>query len=411
MGKLTVVKVRNATAKAKPYKLPDGKGLYLHVAPTGRKTWRYRYKIEGRESTFTIGSFPQISLEQARKKRLGARTLIKIGKNPAKARKEKKRAAIEKERLAAENAFETIAMEWWLKKKGGWSKGHADRVLYSLKADIFPFLGGLPVDTITPPMIHEMIKKVEERGALETAKKVLQRTTAAFQYAIQTGRATHNPAREMRGVLESRKVVHHKALTRKELPQFLRTLTAANIHVTTKLALRFLILTATRSSEVRGVTWDEIDVKEKLWTIPEERMKMNAPHKVPLSGQAIETLERVGRLYGQKGLVFPGIRQGSGQLSQNTLLYAVYRLGYRGKATAHGFRATFSTIANESGWDADVIEKALAHEERNRIRAAYHRSEYLEQRRELMQWWADMLNQMEHGAEVIPIRARAGLRT
>ncbi len=405
MGKLTVVKVRNAKPEKKPYKLPDGNGLYLHVAPTGRKTWRYRYKIDGWESTFTIGSYPKISLEQARKKRVEARELVKAGKNPSKARKEKKRTNIEKDRLTAENAFATIAMEWWEKKKGGWSRGHADRILYSLKADVFPFLGDLPVDTITPPMILEMIKKVEDRGALETAKKVLQRTTAVFQYAIQTGRATHNLAREMRGVLKSRKVSHHKALTRKELPQFLRTLTAANIHVTTKMALRFLILTATKTGEVRGATWDEIDLKEKLWTISEERMKMNTPHKVPLSRQAIEILERVGRLYGQKGMVFPGIRQGTNQISQNTLIYAVYRLGYRGRATAHGFRATFSTIANESGWDADVIEKALAHEERNKVRAAYHRSEYLEQRRELMAWWADILDQMEHGAEIIPIRA------
>jgi integrase len=396
MGKLTVVKVRNAKTKKKAYKLPDGKGLYLHVAPTGRKSWRYRYKIDGWESTFTIGSYPKIGLEQARKERMEARELVKAGKNPAKARKEKKKARIQKERLAAENAFGTIAIEWWENNKDGWSKGHADQVLGSLKADVYPFLGDLPVDTITPVMIHKMIKKVEDRGALEVAKKVLQRTTAIFRYAIQTGRATHNPAREMQGALKGRKVCHHKALTRRELPQFLRTLTAANLHITTKLALRFLILTATRSGEVRGATWDEIDLKEKIWIIPEERMKMNTPHRVPLSRQAIEILVRVGRLYGQNGLVFPGIRQDSDHLSQNTLLYAIYRLGYRGRATAHGFRATFSTIANESGWDADVIEKALAHEERNRVRAAYHRSEYLVQRSKLMQWWADTLGQIEH---------------
>ncbi len=193
------------------------------------------------------------------------------------------------------------------------------------------------------------------------------------------------------------------ALSRDDLPQFLNDLATGDIHTTTRLALQFTILTAARSGESRGATWDEIDLDNAMWRIPAERMKMEQPHNVPLSKHAIAILERVGKLYGQEGIVFPGIRQGSKKLSQNTMLQALYKLGYKEKATVHGFRAVFSTIANESGFEGDVIEKALAHEQRNKVRAAYHRSEYLEQRLELMQWWADLLQQMEHGAEIIPI--------
>jgi integrase len=199
----------------------------------------------------------------------------------------------------------------------------------------------------------------------------------------------------MKGVLKTRKVKHMTALCREELPEFLRTLSSGDIHTTTKLALQFTMLTAARSIEVRGATWDEIDLEEGLWKIPAERMKMDSPHNVPLSKQAVAVLERVSKMFGKNGFIFPGIRQGSKQLSENTMLYALYRLGYHSKATVHGFRATFSTIANESGFEGDVIEKALAHEQRNRVRAAYHRSEYLEQRREMMQWWGDLLNKME----------------
>lgn len=401
MSNLSAIQVRNAKRKKKPYKLPDGNGLYLHIAKSGTKTWRYRFKIGGKESTFTIGEYPILSLEQARKKRMEARELVKTGKNPSHERKKKKNETIAEKRvskLALKNSFENITLEWWEQRRDGWTTEHANAVLYALKADVIPAIGALPVDTITPPMVHDIIRSIEKRGALEMARKALQRTTAVFRYAVQTGRTTYNPATEMKGVLKNRKVVHHTALSREDLPQFLKTLTASNIHVTTKLALQFTILTAARSGETRGATWNEIDLEERMWTIPAERMKMNTQHIVPLSKQAIAILKRIGILFRQKGLIFPGIRQESTQLSQNTLLYSLYRLGYRGKATVHGFRATFSTIANENDWDADVIEKALAHEEKNRVRAAYHRSDYIPQRRELMQWWADLLQQMEFGS-------------
>lgn len=412
MAKLTAVQVRNAKLKDKPYKLTDGHGLYLHVAKSGKKTWRYRYRIAGTESTFVMGEYPQMSLEQARKDRIKAREQVKAGISPTQNRRAIKQEVIEKEqaiREIKENSFEAVALEWISKQKERWSRDHAKAVRTTLERDAFLLLGRHPVDAITPPMVLQVVRNIESRGALEIAHKVLQRMNAVLRYAVQTGMATYNPASDMKGVLKTRKVVHRAALHREDLPEFLRTLTAADIHITTKLALKFTILTAARSGEVRGATWDEINLEDAIWRIPPERMKMDSPHNVPLSKQAVALLGRVANLYGQDGLIFPGIRDHNKGLSENTMLYAMYRMGYHSRATVHGFRATFSTIANEFGFDGDVIEKALAHEERNRVRAAYHRSEYIEQRRKLMQWWADYLDQMEKGTEIIPIGKAAGM--
>lgn len=411
MSKLTAVQVRSAKPKSRPYKLSDGHGMHLHVAKTGLMTWRYRFKIGGTESTFTLGEYPLMTLGDARNARMEARKMVKSGKSPAMVRKQKKQHRIEEQlayKDAKENTFKNIALEWIEQQKERWSKNHADAVLNTLRRDTFPDIGEMPVDIIAPPQILNILRKIESRGSLEIARKVSQRMNAVFRYAVQTGKTTYNPATDMQGVLKTRKVEHRAAISREDLPQFLKDLTNGDIHTTTKLAIRFTILTGGRSGEIRGATWEEIDFDSQLWKIPGKRMKMDTPHNVPLSKQAIAILKRVGKLYGEEGLVFPGIRDHSKQLSENTMLYALYRLGYHSRATVHGFRATFSTIANESNFDGDVIEKALAHEERNQVRAAYHRSEYIEQRRELMQWWADLLQQMEHGAEVIPFKQVEG---
>lgn len=412
MSKLSAVAVRNAKPKEKPYKLSDGKGLYLHIATSGKRTWRYRFKLSGKESTVVLGEYPAMSLEESRIERSEAREMVKAGKNPAKIRKEKKQAEIDKAeatKLINKNTFEFVALEWIGQQGNSWSKVHTTAVLNTLRNNVFPVIGDHPVDTITPPMILQVIRPIEKRGSLEIASKILQRMAAIFRYAVQTGKATYNPAGDIRGVLKTKKVTHRAALSIEDMPEFLRDLSEGDIHITTKLALQFTILTAARSGEVRGATWEEIDLENKLWKIPENRMKMDTPHTVPLSRQAIVIIERAGKLWSKDGFVFPGIRQGSKQLSENTMLYALYRLGYHSRATVHGFRATFSTIANESGFDGDVIEKALAHEERNRVRAAYHRSEYIEQRKKLMQWWADMLQQLESGADITPIGKIAGI--
>ncbi|MEN8135451.1 MAG: tyrosine-type recombinase/integrase [Thermodesulfobacteriota bacterium] len=408
MTKLSAIQVRNAKSKSKPYKLNDGHGLYFHVATSGKKTWRYRYKIDGSESTFVMGEYPHMSLENARKERFAIQELVKAGINPAKQRRKTRQETIEKEAeksKAKKNSFEQVALEWIEQQRERWTHNHANAVLATLRADAFPIIGDIPVDAIQPPQVLQVIRTIEKRGALEIASKVLQRMTAVLRYAIQTGKATYNPATEMRGVLKSRKVQHRAALLTDDLPEFLKKLDKGDLHITTKLALQFVILTAARSGEVRGATWEEIDFENRLWKIPAARMKMETPHTVPLSDQAIAILKQIGNLFGHEEFVFPGIRQQSKQLSENTLLYALYRLGYHSRATVHGFRATFSTIANECGFDGDVIEKALAHEERNRVRAAYHRSEYLEQRRELMQWWANYLDEIKAGAKIVSINS------
>jgi len=408
MAKLSAVQVRNAKPQSKPYKLTDGHGLFLHVATSGKKTWRYRYRIADTESTFVIAEYPQMSLENARKERLAIMEMVKAGVNPAKQRRKARQENIEKEAESAKlkkNSFEQVTLEWVEQQRERWSQDHANAVLATLRADAFPVLGDIPVDAIQPPQVLQVVRVIEKRGSLEIASKVLQRMTAVLRYAVQTGKATNNPASEMRGVLKSRKVQHRAALSVADLPEFLKKLSTGDLHLTTKLALQFVILTATRSGEVRGATWEEIDLENKLWRISAERMKMDSPHTVPLSDQAIAILKQIGNLFGQEGLVFPGIKDQSKQLSENTLLYALYRLGYHSRATVHGFRATFSTIANECGFSGDVIEKALAHEERNRVRAAYHRSEYLEQRRELMQWWADYLDEIKAGSKIFAIRS------
>ena len=396
---LTAIQARNAKGKEKPYKLNDGKGLFLHIATSGKKTWRYRYELPpGKESTFVIGEYPVLSLEGARAERVALREMVKAGINPAEARRHEKQAVIEAQEEAkkeVENSFEAIALDWHWHQKDRWTAGHAEAVIKCLQRYAFESFGGLQVDRVTPPMVLEVIRDIEAKGSLEMASKTLQRIGAVFRFAIQTGRATYNPAADMRGALKAKKVEHHKMISPDELPEFLKSLTAGDIHTTTKSAIQFTILTAARSGEVRGAIWKEIDLEKRLWSIPAERMKMRSPHTVPLSQQALAILNRMKIFHGDGGLVFPGIHYPEKPLSENTMLYALYRIGYHSKATMHGFRALFSTIANEAGFNPDAIERQLAHREKNAVRAAYHRSEYMPERIKMMQWWADCLQKLE----------------
>ena len=396
---LTAIQARNAKGKEKPYKLNDGKGLFLHIATSGKKTWRYRYELPpGKESTFVIGEYPVLSLEGARAERVALREMVKAGINPAEARRHEKQAVIEAQEEAkkeVENSFEAIALDWHWHQKDRWTAGHAEAVIKCLQRYAFESFGGLQVDRVTPPMVLEVIRDIEAKGSLEMASKTLQRIGAVFRFAIQTGRATYNPAADMRGALKAKKVEHHKMISPDDLPEFLKALTAGDIHTTTKSAIQFTILTAARSGEVRGAIWKEIDLEKRLWSIPAERMKMRSPHTVPLSQQALAILNRMKIFHGDGGLVFPGIHYPEKPLSENTMLYALYRIGYHSKATMHGFRALFSTIANEVGFNPDAIERQLAHREKNAVRAAYHRSEYMPERIKMMQWWADYLQKLE----------------
>jgi integrase len=277
-------------------------------------------------------------------------------------------------------------------------------VLTSLEVDAFPALGALPIKEITPPMVLEVIRAVESRGALDVASRVLQRTSSIFRFAIQTGRATYNPAADMRGVLKTRKVEHRSTISRGELPEFLKKLDSYSGDPITKLALRLIILTFVRTGELRGARWEELNIDQGEWRIPAERMKMRSSHIVPLSPQALGVVEELRLLTGQFDLLFPSQRDQQRPISENTLLYAIYRLGYHKRATVHGFRALASTILNETGFRPDVIERQLAHVERNKVRAAYHRSEYLEERRKMMDWWGACIESMANEQDVVLFR-------
>ena len=408
MSKLTVLEVRN---RKEPGRLPDGGGLCFEITKTGIKRWLYRYRLDGKQQMYVIGRYPDLSLADARKKHKKAKDLVKEGLNPALKRRKVKQENREKEKAEKDKrskSFEYVALEWIEQQKGSWSHDHAVAVLGTLKNDVFKAIGDEPVDTITPPEVLKILRKIESRGSLEIARKVLQRMNAVFRYAVQTGLATYNPAADMQGVLKSRPVEHLPAVFDKNLGQLLKDITASKrIHVTTKLALQFTALTACRSGEVRGALWTEINLEEKIWEIPEERMKMRRPHIVPLSKQAIAVLQRAAKLWGTEGLVFPSVRDFSIPMSDNAMSKALRDMGYRGIATPHGFRASFSSMAYEkSEFPSEVIEKALAHEEKNKIKRAYNRAEYLQQRRQLMQWWGDKLYALEYGAEIVPLKKK-----
>jgi len=396
---------RTIQTKAKPadkaFKLADGHGLYLLVKPTGGKYWRMDYSIGAKRKLLAFGVYPDVSLKEARDKQADARKLIRNGQDPAEIKREHKRQA----KAQSEHSFENIAREWH-GKQGRWTADHAQRVLSTLEKEVFPRIGDKPIKDITAPMILEAVRRVEKRNALDVASRVLQRISTVYRYAIQTGRTTYNPAADLAGSIKTRKVTHRAALGRAELPAFLAKLQAYDGQPVTRLALNLIVLTFVRSRELRGARWDEFDLDRAEWRIPAARMKITAEHIVPLSRQAIAILDELKPLTGSYELVFPNQNNVTRVMSENTLLYAMYRMGYHSKATVHGFRATASTILNEMGFRPDVIERQLAHAERNKVRAAYHRSEYLGDRRQMMQAWSDYIGGLATGSNVIPLRAR-----
>lgn len=408
MPKLTVMDIRNAKGKCR---LTDGQGLFFEITSTGMKRWLYRFKLDGKNGMFIVGRYPRLSLKNARIKHQEAKELVKQGKNPAQARRAEKQANIDEEKKRRDDrttSFKFVALEWVEQQRDAWSPDHATSVIKSLQNNVFEPIGDLSVDVITPPEILKILRAIEKRGSLEIARKVLQRMSAVFRYSIQTGKATYNPAADMQGVLKAKTVEHMPAVFDRDLATLLKDINAnSKIHITTKLALQFTSLTACRSGEVRKAHWSEIQLENREWHIPAERMKMRRPHIVPLSKQALAVLNRAAVLFGNEGLIFPSVRDPNRPMSDNAMSKALRDMGYRGKATPHGFRSSFSSMAHErSGFASEVIEKALAHEEKNKIKGAYNRAEYLEQRRQLMQWWGNKLQTLVYGAEVIPISAK-----
>jgi integrase len=384
------VTVRNAKPKDKMYRLFDGAGLYLEVLPAGGKYWRMKYFFAGKEKRLALGVYPQVTLADARDRRAQARRLLANGTDPAEVKKQEKRSAT----LKAANTFEAVAREWFEQRKHEWAPNFADMVLDRLERLILPKLGDRAIANITPPEVLAMLRVTEGKGALELARRLMQMSAQIFMYAIATGRAERNPVSDLGGALKTPVVTHRAYLKEAELPAYLKKLEAYDGEPQTKLALRFLLLTFVRNTELRAAQWSEIDWDKVEWRIPAERMKQREQHIVPLSSQAIAVLRELQKHSGNRQYLFPNQHNPATFMSENTVLYALYRMGYHSRATGHGFRSTASTILNEHGFRADVIERQLAHTERNSVRAAYNHAQYLAERREMMQWWADYIDQV-----------------
>lgn len=400
MSKLTDAKLRTLTTPGKHF---DGGGLYLEVKPAGRY-WRLKYRHGGKEKRLAFGVYPAVSLKEARDLADLARKTLAAGEDPGQLRKQAKARAVHE----AANTLQAVAEEWLAHQAPGWAPITAARIRASLEADVFPELGARPLASLRPRDVLAVVKKIEARGAGDQAGRVLQRIKTVFRWAVTHERIESNPMLDLvpAEVLKPRQVNHRAALSDRELPEFLARLDTYDGDRHTVNALRLLMLTATRPGEVRGARWAEIDQDAALWIIPAERMKMRTEHRVPLSRQALEVLKEMQPLSGGRDLVFPSPFYPSKPLSENTFNSALARMGYKNTATAHGFRALFSTVANETGWNPDVIERQLAHKERNGVRAAYHRSTYLQDRQRLLQWWADYLDGRKAGNVVaLPQRA------
>ena len=385
---LTDFALRNAKPQAKPYKLSDAEGMYLLVNPNGRKYWKLKYRFAGVEKKLALGVYPTISLAEARDQRQLARKLLAAGKDPAEIKKGIKRDVL----LNAENNFEAIALEWIEARKASWTPRYTQFMLQRLQNDIFPKIGSRPIRDISAPELLSVIKIIEKRGALELAHRAMQTCGQIFMYGIATGRAERNPANDLKGALKTHVKTNYAHLKEVELPDFLKKLDAYDGSEQTKLAVKLLMHTFVRTTELRGATWEEIDFEKAEWRITAERMKMRRPHIVPLSKQALAILEELKTLNGKWTYVFPNQHKPIKHMSENAVLFALYRMGYHSRTTGHGFRHTASTILNENGFNGDHIERQLAHVEGNKVRGAYNHAEYLKERRAMMQWWSDYLD-------------------
>ena len=382
---------------------PDGQGLYLEVLPNGGKYWRLKYRFAGKEKRLALGVFPAVSLAKARKERTAAREQLDKGIDPSAAKQDRKLA----QRLAIGTEFEAVARAWFSHWSGPRSERHSTYVLRRLEADVFPAIGHKPIGDVTAPQLLAMAKKIESRGAIDIAKRALQTCGQVLRYAVAHGVIERNPAADVKpsDALKPRKKQNYARLDARELPELLRKIEGYDGTPYTRFGLKLMALTFVRTSELIAAPWSEFDLEAAEWRIPAERMKMRTQHIVPLSAQAVEVLKCLHELRGGSGLLFPGERDHEKPMSNNTLLFALYRMGYRGRMTGHGFRGIASTVLHEQGFRHDVIEIQLAHQERDDVSAAYNHATYLPQRRKLMQAWADHLDALRKGAKVLPFKA------
>lgn len=386
--KLNARQVDAAKPREKAYKLADGAGLYLEVVPSGSRYWRMKYRFNGKEKRMAFGVYPAVSLAQARALRDDAKKKLAEGIDPSLAKKEEKLVRD----VQLNNTFQAVALEWHGTKVSRWSEGYASDIIEAFNKDIFPYIGQQPVNEIKPLVLLNVLRRIESRGATEKAKKVRQRCSEVFRYAIVTGRAEYNPAADLTSAMSGHESKHYPFLTVEELPDFFKALAGYTGSPLVVLAARLLILTGVRTGELRGAFWSEFDLEKAVWEIPAERMKMKRPHLVPLSTQALEIVQQLKVMSGQYPLVFPGRNDPRKTMSEASINQVFKRIGYTGRVTGHGFRHTMSTILHEEGFNTAWIETQLAHVDKNAIRGTYNHALYLEGRREMMQWYADYIN-------------------
>ena len=381
---LTELKIKSLAPTNKIQKISDGGGLVLFINPKGNKYWRYNFRFENKQKTLSIGVYPVVSLAEARKKHIQAKLLVTEGIDPTTLNK----AAEDAVKKEVSLLFESVARDWWNAQLPRWKESHSLRILRAMEMDLFPVLGTLSLADIKTPMVLDVLRQIEARGVNDTALRALQRIKAVFNFGIQTGLIEYNPALALTGVIIKRKEIHHHALKQTELTSFFDNLYKSPMKEYIRLAMIFQIIWFVRPGELRNAEWSEFNFEKREWHIPAEKMKMQRPHVVPLSSWALELLGQLREITGSSPYLFPNYRDFSKPMSENALSYVMARMGYKGKAVPHGFRSLATDILNEHDFKADVIERQLAHIESNKIRAAYHRAEYLPQRHEMMEWYS-----------------------
>lgn len=395
--KLNARQVDTAKGKDKPYKLADGGGLYLLVNSNGSKYWRLKYRSAGKEKLLALGVYPDVSLADARGKREEAKRTIAAGGDPGALKQEEKR---EKER-AVTTSFKSVALEWHTYKSAKWTEEYADSMLACLEMDVFPYIGKADITTLSPSDILKVLRRMEERNVLHKLKKVRQACKQIYTFAIITGKAQINPVSDLSGALLTPKLNHFPHLSVDQMPAFLSSLNDYSGSLLTRNGARLLMLTGLRTIELRASEWADIDFEKGIWQIPAERMKMRRPHLVPLSSQAKSLLQEIHQLTGRGKYVFPGRNDAGKPMSEASINQVIKRIGYDGKATGHGFRHTMSTILHEQGYNTAWIETQLAHVDKNSIRGTYNHAQYLDGRKEMLQWYADYMDALEKGENVV----------
>lgn len=385
---LTVKQIDAARPAEKPYRLADAGGLFLYVPPSGKKVWRMRYRFDGKEKTLVIGPYPEISLTEARAKQSEAKMKLLAGVDPA----EQKQAIKKKEKEELADTFGEIFREWHAHKSKVWSKGYADEMMSMFSDDILPIIGHLKMDDVEPMVLLKVIRLFEDRGAMERADKARRRCGEVFSYAIVTGRARYNPSRDLAGAMRGYRKKNYPFLPMHRIHEFQSALNAYGGWIVTKIATQILHYTAMRTIELRSLVWAGIDYENRLISVDPEVMKGRKLHVIPMSEQVIELFRFLQNITGQYELCFPGRNDRKKPISENAILGVIRNIGYEGQTSGHGFRHQFSTVLNEKHWNSDAIEMQLAHVSGG-TRSVYNHAAYLDTRREMMQFWADWLDE------------------